>query len=67
MHISQGINECVIYDLHFSVQDEIYWCRQKTGFDRVICTAVEWVATPGCYVTLITGTVLVGRATTKMT
>lgn len=59
---SHRVNECVIYDLQFSVQDEIYWCRQKTGCDHVICTVLGWLATPGCYVTTIKVTVLVGRA-----
>jgi len=66
MHVSQGINEHVIYDFQFSVQDEIYWCTQKTGCGRVIHTVVGWLATPGCNVTTITETVLVKRATTKM-
>jgi len=56
-----------MYDFQFSVQEEIYWCRQKTGFDHVTCTVVKWLAAPGCNVTTITETVLVGRATTKMT
>jgi len=67
MHVSQGKNEDVIYDFQFAVKGEIYWCRQKTGFDLVICTVVGWLATPGCNVTTITETVLVRRATTKMT
>jgi len=49
----------------FSVHDEIYWCRQKTGCGRVICTVVGWLATPGCNITTITETVLVGTATVK--